>query len=561
MRQIGFSRIGLLLLGIVGGLSICGQAAGIDDLVESDSLERIATGFSFTEGPVWHPDGYLLFSDVPGNKIHKWMPDGTVETFRSPSGYSNGLTFDTQGRLIACEHRNRRISRTELDGTIVTLAGEYDGKRLNSPNDAVIKSDGSIYFTDPPWGLISGYGGPGTQELSFQGVYRLSPDGETLDLLEDGLSRPNGLAFSPDEKVLYVAATSRNAVYAYDVQPNGLLANRRIFANAPGGPDGMKVDMKGNLYVALSSGVRVYNSEGMHLGDIRTPASVQNCAFGGEDNLTLFITAGGSVYRIQMKVPNLTPIVDFNGDGIIDSADVRIMVDHWHTDNALYDIAPAPFGDGIVDVQDLVLLSEHLFEEVDDPTLFAHWALDEIEGIIAYDSAGMNDAVIVGGTGWQPSGGQVDGALHFDGVSGSAITGPVLNPAKGPFSVFAWINGGAPGQVILSQTNGANWLGADSDFGCIMTELIPPAIGRFVPQPLKSESVITDDQWHRIGFVWDGVNRSLYVDDILVAEDTQANLQGSDAGLYIGTGKDMESGTYWSGLIDDVRIYNRAVRP
>ena len=232
MKQMGFSRMGLLLLGIVGGLSLYGQAAGIDDLIEADSLERIATGFNFTEGPVWHPDGYLLFSDVRANTIYKWIPNGTVETFRSPSGYSNGLAFDGQGRLITCEHSNRRISRTELDGTIVTLAGDYNGSRLNSPNDTVVKSDGSIYFTDPPWGLMAGMGGPGTQELAFQGVYRLSPDGEMLELIVADIGRPNGLAFSPDEKVLYVAATARNVVYAFDVQPDGLLANRRVFTQA-----------------------------------------------------------------------------------------------------------------------------------------------------------------------------------------------------------------------------------------------------------------------------------------------------------------------------------------
>ena len=146
-------------------------------------------------------------------------------------------------------------------------------------------------------------------------------------------------------------------------------------------------------------------------------------------------------------------------------------------------------------------------------------------------------------------------------MSGCAISGPVLNPADVPFSIFVWVNGDTPGQVILSQLNGANWLGTDPDSGCLMTELMPPAVGRFTPLPLISESVITDGQWHRIGFVWDGLNRALYVDDILVAEDTQANLQSSDYDLYIGCGKAMEPGTYWSGLIDDVRIYNRVVSP
>ena len=310
MRQIGFTRMALLLFGIVGGLVLSGQAAGIDELVEADTLEQIATGFTFTEGPVWHPDGYLLFSDIPGNTIYKWVPDGEVEIFRSPSGHSNGLIFDRKGRLIACEHSNRQVSRTEPDGTIVTLVSEYDGSRLNSPNDAVVKSDGSIYFTDPPFGLTSTYGIPGTQELPFEGVYRLSPDGEMLELLEADIF-PNGLAFSPDEKVLYVMAQQPNCIYAYDVQPDSLLANRRVFAELSAWPDGMKVDIRGNLYVTNNtSAVQVFDSEGMHLGDIAMPEPASNCGFGGDDNQTLFISAETSVYRIRTKVQGALPAFD-----------------------------------------------------------------------------------------------------------------------------------------------------------------------------------------------------------------------------------------------------------
>ncbi|MBL7187467.1 MAG: SMP-30/gluconolactonase/LRE family protein [Phycisphaerae bacterium] len=296
-----------LLFGIVGGLVLRSQAAGIDELIEADTLEQIATGFTFTEGPVWHSDGYLLFSDIPANTIYKWVPDRGVETFRSPSGHANGLIFDRQGRLIACEHSNRRVSRTEPDGTIVTLAHEYDGSRLNSPNDAVVKSDGSIYFTDPPFGLTAEFGVPGTQELPFEGVYRLSPDGETLELLEADIF-PNGLAFSPDEEVLYVMAQQPGSIYAFDVQANGLLANRRVFADLSDWPDGMKVDIRGNLYATNNTlVVQVYDSEGTHLGDIVTPEPAANCGFGGDDNRTLFITAGTSVYRVQMKVQGALP--------------------------------------------------------------------------------------------------------------------------------------------------------------------------------------------------------------------------------------------------------------
>ena len=257
-------------------------------------------------------------------------------------------------------------------------------------------------------------------------------------------------------------------------------------------------------------------------------------------------------------------IVDFNGDGIVDSKDVSIMVDHWHTDNALYDIAPLPFGDNFVDVQDLIFLSEHLFEEVNDSTLVAHWALDEAEGIIALDSViennGFTDGYIIGDPVWQPTGGQVNGAIQLDGVDDFITTMPVLNPAEGPFSVIVWVKGGAPGQVVISQTElgGSNWLLADSSEGNLMTEL--KALGRGAAE-LLSQTVITDGQWHRVGFVWDGSQRTLYVDDVAVAEDTQTGLESSEGGLYIGTGKALEPGSYWSGLIDDIRIYNRIVSP
>ena len=279
-------------------MALIGGATDIDlaKLVGPGEPERIATDLEFTEGPVWHPDGYLLFSDIPANTIYKWTPDSNLEKFRSPSGNSNGLTLDRQGRLIACEHGNRRVSRTELDGTVVTLADKYQGKRLNSPNDVVVKSDGSIYFTDPPYGVQ-----PEDRELDFQGVYRIAPDG-ALALLADDFGRPNGLAFSPDENVLYVDDTERRHVRAFDVQPDGTLANGRVFAElGEHRPDGMKVDVNGNVYVTASF-VWVFDSMGRHLGNITTPDAPANCAFGGIENKTLFITARSSVYRVELKV-------------------------------------------------------------------------------------------------------------------------------------------------------------------------------------------------------------------------------------------------------------------
>jgi sugar lactone lactonase YvrE len=290
---------------LIGGMAM-DKDSGLDAIMEPNSLQQIAKDLKFTEGPVWCPEGYLLFSDIPADTIYKWTPDGKLEKFRSPSGNSNGLTLDRQGRLIACEHGNRRVSRTELDGTIKILAEKYNGKRLNSPNDVVVKSDGSIYFTDPPYGVEQA-----KRELDIQGVYRISPDG-TLTLLANDFEKPNGLVFSPDEKVLYIADTDRKHVRAFDVKSDGTLANGRIFADLSAekqnGPDGMKVDEKGNLYVT-SGVVWVFDKAGKHLCNIVTPEPPANCAFGGKDNKTLFITARTSVYKVQLKVKGIAPIV------------------------------------------------------------------------------------------------------------------------------------------------------------------------------------------------------------------------------------------------------------
>jgi len=254
----------------------------------------------------------------------------------------------------------------------------------------------------------------------------------------------------------------------------------------------------------------------------------------------------------------IPPSPDFNGDGLVDIQDLLKLIESWGQNDPMVDIAPPPFGDGVVDALDLELLMSYWEQSYDDPTLIAHWALDEVEGTIAYDSAGVNDAFVIGGAAWQPSSGQVDGALQLDGVNGCVVAGPILNPAGGPFSIFAWIQGGAPGQVVISQSNGIDWLGADPGYGCLMTQLCKS--GRD-GGPLQSERVVADGGWHRIGFVWDGLNRSLYVDDILVAEDIQQGLTSSVGGLNIGCGFNSTSGTFWSGLIDDVRIYKRAISP
>lgn len=318
MTWLYFIPMAALGLGLLAAISEAGDAPAPRALVPRDPafsrivpddarIEKLAGGFRFTEGPVWDRTGNrLLFSDIPANQIKQWTPDGKVTTFREPSGNSNGLTFDRQGRLIACEHGNRRVSRTEKNGKVVTLAERYGEKRLNSPNDVVVKSDGSIYFTDPPYGIR-----PEQQELSFQGVYRLVPGGK-LTLLAQDFDRPNGLAFSPDEKVLYIADSSRRMhVRAFDVRADGTLANGRVFAelrsNEEGAPDGMKVDREGNVYCTGPGGVWVFAPNGNHLGTIKPPEVPANCAWGDADGRTLYMTARTGLYRIRLKIPGLRP--------------------------------------------------------------------------------------------------------------------------------------------------------------------------------------------------------------------------------------------------------------
>ena len=280
------------------------------DLIDADAeLQQLGTGCEFTEGPVWHAEGkFLLFSDIPANQMKKWTAEEGITNFRVPSGKSNGLTYDKQGRLVAAEHANRRVSRTEADGTVVTVASHYEGKRLNSPNDVVLKSDGSIYFSDPPYGLTAEYGVLGEQELDFQGVYRLSPDGQTLALLIDDFDRPNGLCFSPDESILYIDDTERMHIRAFDVQPDGTITNGRIFAEEEGDdgvPDGMKIDVHGNVYLTGPGGIWIFDSSGAHLGVLQTPERAANLGWGGDDWSTLFITASTSLYSIQCKVSGI----------------------------------------------------------------------------------------------------------------------------------------------------------------------------------------------------------------------------------------------------------------
>ena len=317
-----------IVLTLVFVSSACAQVLRVDPAIDqivpaSPAIQKLAEGLVFTEGPVWIRQGYLLFSDVPSNVIYKWTGDSKVEVFRKASGYngtdapagafigSNGLTLDRQGRLTICEHGNGRVTRLEKDGKLTVLAGKYEGKRLNSPNDAVYKKDGALYFTDPPYGFVKQDEDP-KKELKFNGVYRLA--GGKLQLLYRELTRPNGLAFSPDEKYLYVANSDpqRKIWMRFEVTSAGGLANGKVFYDvtsqtADGLPDGMKIDQKGNLYCTGPGGVWIFSPAGKHLGTIQPPETPANLAWGDADGRTLYITARKGLYRIMLQIPGIRP--------------------------------------------------------------------------------------------------------------------------------------------------------------------------------------------------------------------------------------------------------------
>jgi gluconolactonase len=307
----------------------------LDDIISSDAkVEKLAGGFGFVEGPIWfgQGNGYLLFSDLAKNVINKWVPNDKVSVFLESSGFtgkdasdvgqqlnngrevvavigSNGLTADRQGRVVLAAHGDRNVVRLEKDGRRTVLADRFEGRRLNSPDDLVYKLDGALYFTDPSYGLRKLEDDP-KRELSFNGVFLLR-DGK-LQLLERSLVRPNGLAFAPGEKYLYVNDTSKKLIMRYEVKSDDTIANGQVFIDmtadtAPGVPDGMKVDQKGNVYCTGPGGFWIMSPEGRHLGTVRMPELPANFAFGDADGKTLYLTARTGLYRMRLKIPGIRP--------------------------------------------------------------------------------------------------------------------------------------------------------------------------------------------------------------------------------------------------------------
>lgn len=298
----------------------------LSQLIEPGSeLESLGRGFGFIEGPLWHPDGYLLFSDIPGDVIHRWDEERGVSTFRAPSGKANGLARDRDGRLLACEHVRSVVTRTESDGSTEVIASHWNGKELNSPNDLTVAADGAVWFTDPhPAGRTAAWGTERDAELDFCGVYRLDPETGDMRLVTDRFVFPNGICFSPGGRTLYVNDTIDMSVYAFDVDAGGTARNERLLirqgppsrlvdgrivpADAEetgyefGAPDGMRCDEHGNIWCTGPGGVWVISPAGERLGVIETPEFAANLAFGGADGTTLFITASSSLLRLETLV-------------------------------------------------------------------------------------------------------------------------------------------------------------------------------------------------------------------------------------------------------------------
>jgi ligand-binding sensor domain-containing protein len=483
------------------------------------------------DGNIWSgtEDGLSKF-DGTNWTVYKTYNSGLL------SNKTGAPAFDGKGNAWIATYPNGGLAKFDGKNWTVYHTGN-SGLPHNFVCDVAIDTHGNIW--------AGTFGG---------GVARF--DGQNWTVYNTGNSR------LPHNDVSFLAADSAGNVWAGTygggmAKFDGTGWTPYTVANS-GLPDNwiwnLSVDPQNSVWAGTKAGLArfdgarwiVYNKGNSGLPD----DNVYCAAFDAQGRIWIGTQDGGlAVLRPQ-------PAIDFNGDGVVDIQDLLRLVESWGQDDPTVDIGPTAFGDGVVDAEDLKVLMGSWDKQVQDDTLVAHWKLDEADGMTASDSAGSHDGTVVGSAAWRPAGGAVGGALEFNGTTFVAADF-VLNPGKGPFSVLAWLKGGGPGQTLVSQTGGANWLTANAQ-GALMTEL---SKGGRSGVGLSSQEVITDGHWHRIACTWDGVNRRLYVDDVLAAEDVHDKLADSYGKLTLGSAKNAAPGTFWSGLIDDVRVYNRAVNP
>jgi len=556
MKRFNDSKITLLLMAFVVALMLTAGSANAGFTFGTPT--NLGPGINTTygeEGPSISADGLSIYfqSSRPGGqgswdiwvstrqtKDAEWGPPEnlgpTVNTpslegspFISADGLSLYFTSNHPGGQGGWDiYVTTRATKADKWGIPVNLSG------INGPSndcDASISSDGlEIYF------VSDRAGGSGSLDLWVTNRATLSDlwgPPVNLGSIVNSSSYDYWPSISSDGLSLFFTS-NRPGGYG----PDDVYMTRRATRN---GPWGLPVNLGPPVNTSADNGCPNISADGRTLYFI----SDRPGGYGSSD---------------FWQAP-IIPVVDFNGDGKVDLKDFSKLAQYWGQNESSVDMGPMPLGDGRVDIQDLAVFAEYwLF----DFRLIAHWKLDEMEGIVAEDSAGDNNGTLYGDPTWQPTGGAINGALQFDGVDDYVSTPFILNPTTGAFSVFAWIKGGALGEVVISQTNGtgsgALWLYADGLYGKLATKLTD---GNRFTRPLVSEFVITDGEWHQVGVVWDGSRRCLYAGGQEVANDSSTlnKLLSCDGGMYIGAGKTLDAAEFWSGLIDDVRIYDRAVTP
>jgi len=576
MKWLNGYRIRLMLIGCVVTVVLSGGSVTAELIWKQKAYmptTRYAHSTSVVGGKIyaiggWNPNwSTLVRVDEYDPTTDTWTKKADMPTAR---GCTSTCVVNGKIYVIDGEKGNQPISIVEVyDPATDTWAeqNELPTKRWWLSTSVV---DGIIY-------VIGGNAGPGGGWNHLGTVEAYDPSTDTWTRKAD---MPTKRSFSStcvvDGKIYVIGggAPGKSAVEAYDPETDTWTrkapmptARYSLGTSVVGG----KIYAIGGWWfsasVPLYSAVEVYDPETdtwTKVVDIPVPtAGLSTSVVDG--NIYVIggaLTIHNGTFVNTSAVYASDVIVDFNGDGIVNSADMCIMVDHWGENYSLCDIGPTPFGDGIVDVEDLKVLAEHIEPEVRDLALIAHWKLDEEVGNTAYDSIGSYDSILHGEPLWQPDGGKVGGALQFDGIDDYVETPFIRSPADGSLSVFAWIKGAAPVQVIISQIDGTRdagsaWLCTDPSDGRLITRLMHPPFS-----PLESESVITDGLWHHVGVVYDldGLCRFLYLDGAEVAKDiSPVAAIGSDGGLYIGAGKDLEPGSLFGGLIDDVRIYDVAL--